>query len=82
MERMESMKKFIGCACILLILMGGIISSCSGKEAENKGGIEKLTDAVAEGAVEKMRAPVRQAEALAAAEEERIEDMARILDEQ
>ena len=76
------MKRFVIYAVFLLFVISPLISACSGKDVEEKkGAIDKMTDHAAELAVEKIRTPIKQAEAARKREEERMKNLDEALEE-
>ena len=76
------MKRFVIYAVFLLFVISPLISACSGKDVEKKGAINKMTDHAAELAVEKIRTPIKQAEAARKLEEEWMEKLDEALEEE
>ncbi len=67
------MKRFAIYAVLLLLIICPLISACSKKDGEEtRGAIDEMTDHAAEVAVEKIRTPIKQAEAAGKLEEERV----------
>ena len=75
------MKRFVIYAVFLLFVISPLISACSGKDVEKKGAIDNMTDHAAELAVEKIRTPIKQAEAARKREEERMKNLGEALEE-
>ncbi len=76
------MKRFVIYAVFLLFVISPLISACSRKDVEEKKGtIDKMTDHAAELAVEKIRTPIKQAEAARKREEERMKKLGEALEE-
>ena len=69
------MKQLISYSSILMLGLVLFLTSCSKIGEEKKGKIEKMTDHAAEVAVEKIRSPIKQAEAARKLEDGRLKKL-------